>query len=93
MTKSELYALQRTISFIKAEWRRSYENLMASPEGSQERNGFGRAGGASQAYHDSLLAIVKYFRVDISVDMKPLPDDFDIKKNTGVLLQNRKTKF
>jgi len=93
MTKSELYALQRTISFIKAEWRREYENQMACPEGSKERLGWGRNGGACQAYYNSLLAIIQYFRVDISCSMKPLPDDFDIKKNTGVLLQNRKTKI
>lgn len=92
MTKSELSALKDTISFIKREWHKEHENQMACPEGSKERNGWGKFAGACQAYHDSLLAIVKYFRVDIPVDMNPLPDDFDIKKNVGVFLQNRKTK-
>lgn len=37
-------------------------------------------GGAEQAWHDALEAVVRFYGLDIKVDMSPLPEDFDIKK-------------
>ena len=80
MTRRELAGLEETICFIKREWLRFY-NKRANAGSVRERLGWGYAGGACQAYHDSLLAICQYFRLDIEISMRPLPKDFDIRKH------------
>ena len=75
MTKRENKALVKSINYIKAEWVRAAKQRAEAPKGSNEQRGWGRAGGESQAYSDSLLGIVHSFRLGIPVNMTALPED------------------
>lgn len=75
MNKREATALVNLIRYIKREWKRQSEILQAN-----RKLEWSRPGGAEQAWHDALEAVVHFYGLDIKVDMSPLPEDFDIKK-------------
>jgi len=79
MNSEDAHALHKTIGYLKKQW-----SLKNDPGGFTYNTGY------SQGMRDAIQAIVAFFRMDIEIDMRELPADFNIKEHIFVYRKNRR---